>query len=436
MKRYERPRLYSLLLDGVDVLTNMHANTTIPEICGVAAAYEVTGEERYRKIVEAYWEQAVDKRGCFVTGGQTSGEIWTPPFEQASRLGIKNQEFCVVYNMMRLSQYLYRWTGDGKYADYWEKNLYNGIFVQSYYEDTQNQLLEENDPQRKGHLAYYLPLAAGSKIAWGNETDHFWCCHCTMVQANASFNDAIFFSEGDVNFQESYANFHESDTNFREGDTIRIAQYLPAEFTSEISGVVIKIRQEICNQAGKKLGNHAVDRDIKRRPDSLSMKYTIKGGGQVFTVKFRKPEWLVGDVSLHINDEEITEIMAENRANEDLINMVFEEDHISVTRKWSDDTVSLVLPMGLRAIALPDRTDTVAFQYGPVALAGLCAEERTIYGDINNPDSFMAASDERWWNRWRMDWRTVEQPVNFPFIPMYDIGYKTYTVYFPVRKNS
>jgi len=54
MKRYERPRLYDLLLNGIDALTNMHANTTIPEICGVAAAFEATGDERYRKIVEAY----------------------------------------------------------------------------------------------------------------------------------------------------------------------------------------------------------------------------------------------------------------------------------------------------------------------------------------------------------------------------------------------
>ena len=28
-----------------DVLTNMHANTTIPEVLGCAKAYEVTGEK-------------------------------------------------------------------------------------------------------------------------------------------------------------------------------------------------------------------------------------------------------------------------------------------------------------------------------------------------------------------------------------------------------
>ena len=55
MRKYERPRLTGPLLEGRDILTNMHANATIPEIHGCARAYEVTGEERYLRIVESYW---------------------------------------------------------------------------------------------------------------------------------------------------------------------------------------------------------------------------------------------------------------------------------------------------------------------------------------------------------------------------------------------
>lgn len=44
----------------------MHANTTIPEVLGAARAWEVTGEERWFNIVEAYWDQAVRKRGSSV----------------------------------------------------------------------------------------------------------------------------------------------------------------------------------------------------------------------------------------------------------------------------------------------------------------------------------------------------------------------------------
>lgn len=45
-------------------------------------------------------------------------------------LGDRNQEFCTVYNMVRLADYLYRFTGETVYADYIEKNLYNGFLAQ------------------------------------------------------------------------------------------------------------------------------------------------------------------------------------------------------------------------------------------------------------------------------------------------------------------
>ena len=53
-----------------------NANATIPEIHGCARAYEMTGEEQYRKVVENYWQLAVNRRGSFATGGQTAGESW------------------------------------------------------------------------------------------------------------------------------------------------------------------------------------------------------------------------------------------------------------------------------------------------------------------------------------------------------------------------
>ncbi|MDD7740474.1 MAG: glycoside hydrolase family 127 protein, partial [Lachnospiraceae bacterium] len=47
MRKLERKELFEAMLQKKDVLTNMHANATIPEIHGAAAAYGVTGEKRY-----------------------------------------------------------------------------------------------------------------------------------------------------------------------------------------------------------------------------------------------------------------------------------------------------------------------------------------------------------------------------------------------------
>ena len=65
MHRYYRRRLFDPLLAGDDILTNFHANQTIPEIHGAARAYEVTGDAKWRAIVEAYWDQAVTRRGAY-----------------------------------------------------------------------------------------------------------------------------------------------------------------------------------------------------------------------------------------------------------------------------------------------------------------------------------------------------------------------------------
>jgi DUF1680 family protein len=398
--RYERPHLYDPLLAGKDPLTNMHANTTIPEILGAARSYEVTGESRYREIVETYWKLAVTERGMFVTGGQTDGEIWTPPFKQSARLSDLNQEHCVVYNMMRLSQYLYRWTGDAVYADYWERNLYNGIFAQGYWEEDKHSTCNEDNPRPKGHLTYYLPLTFGSQKVWGSETDHFWCCHCTLVQANANVNESVFY---------------------RAGDDFYVSQYLAAELKTSVQGTEVTIRQITDPLAGENIRILPVNAEIWDRPSAWAMKYEISGGDKEFTVYFRRPFWLAGEPELEINGEKV------KTANE--------KGYIPVRRIWGNgDKVKLLLPKKLRAWPLADRPDQAAFIDGPVALAGLCKEERTLYGDIENPASFFTPDGERKWGSWQIKWRTIGQPVNIRFVPLYSIGYEPYTVYFPVKK--
>ena len=151
IRRYDRPRLFDRLAAGEDALTNQHANTTVPEAQGAARAWEVTGDERWRRIVEAYWRLGVTERGTYATGGQSSGEVWAPPGELASRLGFRTQEHCTVYNMMRLAETLLRWTGDPVYGDYWERNLWNGILAQQH-PDT-------------GMVAYFLPLYPGAEMS-------------------------------------------------------------------------------------------------------------------------------------------------------------------------------------------------------------------------------------------------------------------------------
>lgn len=409
MRRYERPRLFEPLLRGEDVLTNMHANTTVPEVLGAARAYEVTGEERYRKIVENYWRLAVDERGFFVTGGQSSGEVWTPPMMQSARLGKMTQEHCLVYHMMQLSEFLFRWTGESKYADYWERNLYNGIFAQGYWEAHNVFQLKQSIEPEKGLVTYYLPLTAGSRKKWGTETEDFWCCHCTLLQANAVHNRAIYYLEEDV---------------------LTVAQYLPSETEFSVNGNKISVVQVTGNEAGETIRILPEACRGFSRPESFESVLKIgivpETDGLLqeveFAIRARIPEWICKEALLTVNGQPV-------QGEED------GRGFVTIRRRWSNqDMLRIHLPKQLRCQSLPDRSDTVAFLDGPIVLAGLCSHEYMLYGDIEHPETMLTVEEEREWCAWNNNFRTVNQPIGLKFKPLYEIGNEVYTVYFQVKE--
>jgi len=376
MKRYDRPRLFEPLLAGEDVLTNMHANTTIPEIHGAARAWEVTGEERWRRIVEAYWRLAVTERGAYCTGGQTCGEIWTPPGEFSARLGDKNQEHCAVYNMMRLAEYLLRWTGDVSYADYWERNLYNGILAQQ-------------NPDT-GMVAYFLPLRAGSVKKWGTPTEDFWCCHGTLVQAHAMYANNIYCDDS---------------------EGLVVWQYIPSGLAWEWNGVTV--RATLTNEPQS---------TSPRRPTSAAYELRIECDQSCeFTLRLRMPWWLRDQPDIAVNGE-----------RQDIA--VRPSSFVTLRRTWKRDVVHVELPKELSACPLPDAPDMVAFMDGPVVLAGLCDEERSLHGDQDHPEAILAPDNEREWSEWLPGYRTRNQPQNLRFIPLYEVRDEHYAIYFPIQK--
>ncbi len=386
IERYTRNRLFDALLEGRDALTNLHANTTIPEIHGAARAYEVTGDERWRRIVEAYWKCAVDDRGFYCTGGQTSGEIWTPPFEFAARRGDKNQEHCTVYNMIRLADYLFRWSGDVKYSDYIERNLYNGILAQQH-------------PQT-GMVSYFLPLEAGGRKRWGSPTCDFWCCHGSVVQAHALNHTLI---------------------GFVDGEELVISQYIPARLAATVAGSKVALDLTFDQQATGAADNNASAAGARHRPTSWAFKLKVTCEQPVdMVLSLRVPWWAAGAPTLRINGQ--TERVTTSRPG-----------FHSIRRRWHDDTIQWVIPKEIRTAPIPDEPATVAFLDGPVVLAGLCDREITLTGDLRRAARLLAPDNERQWGTWLSGWRTVGQPANVRLRPLYEIVDEPYTVYFPIR---
>jgi DUF1680 family protein len=383
LQRYDRPRLFDRLLAGEDPLTNRHANTTIPEAHGAARAYEVTGDERWRQIAEAYWRCAVTDRGTFCTGGQTNGEIWTPPFAFSARLGDKNQEHCTVYNMMRLADYLLRWSGDVAYADYIERNLYNGILAQQHPET--------------GMIAYFLPLRAGGHKVWGTPTEDFWCCHGSLVQAHTLHN--------------AYAYYEEQDG-------LAVCQFIPTELDWVRDGNPVTIRQTLDHESST--GRPRDPDGSLHRPQHWVSELAVRcAGPATFALKIRLPWWLSGEARILVNGE-----LAATSATP--------SSWAAIRRTWREDTVRIELPKALSTCPLPDEPGTVAFMDGPVVLAALCDEEVTLHGDLNRPQTMLVPDNEREWSDWQLGYRTTGQDRGVRLVPLFEIRDEPYTVYLPV----
>ena len=405
LKRYYRGRLFDPLLEGKDVLTNMHANTTIPEIMGCARAFEVTGDKKYLDIVKAYWKCAVTDRGIFVTGGQTQGEIWTPKMKFKARLGDKNQEHCTVYNMIRLADFLFKQTKDPLYSQYIEYNVQNGIKAQTYW-----QGMPYEGSKGEGLLTYFLPLKAGSKKDWAGEKDSFFCCHGTMVQANAAWNRHIFYQDG---------------------NSIYVTQYLNAEadFVTEDVPVKVRVREDRMNGSLMNSSENNAKQTVTdttaayaNKPDFKKYIISVETGENAeITLYVRIPEWIDKKAAIYINDE----LVAETKKC----------DFVKIKRVWDkEDTVTVILPIGLKFITLPDDNTVGAFRYGSEVLAGITKEERVLTIETADPCKELSADTERQWGDFRTFYKTENLDPGISFMKLNEVGYEPYQVYFKIKK--
>lgn len=386
-ERYSHPSIFKKLSDGGDPLSNCHANASIPWAQGAAKMYEVTGDEKWLGLVKSFWKCAVTDREAFCTGGQNSGEFWIPPHKLGMFIGERTQEFCTVYNMVRLADYLFRFTEETSYLDYIEKNLYNGFLAQ------QNKYT--------GMPAYFLPMKSGSTKKWGSKTRDFWCCHGTTVQAHTIYPQLCFYEDCEEN-------------------RLVIGQYINSEYArSENITIIQSVDMKYYNDGA------SFDEHDDSRMSRWYIKLNIKAEKpEKFTLSLRIPEWISGAPVIFINGEEIKSVTAEN-------------GYFDINRIWENDTVNLYFPAALTTYTLPDMPKLTAFSEGPVVLAGLCEKDCGICMRDGKPESAVTYTTEHTYSTfpWQQSvYRTIDQPENFDLVPLYDITDERYTVYF-TRKN-
>ena len=228
MDRYYRPRLFDRLLEGKDVLTNKHANTTIPEAQGMARAYEVTGESKWRDAALAYWKCAVTTRGAV---RHRRPDQWRDldPARKALRPPGRQEP-----GALRRLQH--------DPAGGLPFPLDRGRAIRRLHRTQPAQRHPGPADPQTGMVTYFLPLAPGRRRRGALPRTISGAAHGTLVQAQSRHDRYIYYSDG--------------------GDIV-IAQYIPSEASWSCKGTPVRIAQTMLREAD----DHRVDiEDPASRP--------------------------------------------------------------------------------------------------------------------------------------------------------------------------
>lgn len=107
--------------DVFELRENMHAHTFHMTLLGLAALYNATGKQEYRDVVTGAVNRLADE-WIFLTGGMSSLERYVPHKYYNARNQI---EVCPQHTWILLLDQLLRWTGEQRYMDEIERDLFN-----------------------------------------------------------------------------------------------------------------------------------------------------------------------------------------------------------------------------------------------------------------------------------------------------------------------
>lgn len=320
-------KLQDKLAAGIDALQGLHSNTQIPKLIGSARQYELTGNERDRKIAEFSWETIVNHHS-YANGGNSMGEYLSVPDKLSDRLGSNTCETCNTYNMLKLTQYLYEWTNDARYIDYYERALYNHILASQH--------------PVEGRVCYFLSLGMGSMKGFGSKTNNFSCCMGSGFENHSKYGGAIY--SHDTENEKLYVNL-----------------YIPSVLSWKEKGMVVRMETDY------------PERDkITIRLDECPTQQT--------EINLRYPGWATSGISVKVNGKK--QQINTQPASYIAINRKWKKG----------DKIEIELPMSLYTVNMPDNADRRAVFYGPSLLAGVFGKEERKMGDIPvfvNPEKSM-----------------------------------------------
>ncbi|GAB3816866.1 hypothetical protein GCM10028820_16850 [Tessaracoccus terricola] len=337
---FDEVELFRALAEGRDVLAGLHANTTIPKLVGAMTRYRIFTEdadlyatldaaeqadlEMYRMAAENFWQIVVDDH-TYANGGNSYSEHFHGPdtlFEYGTS-GVtggygenSTSEGCNEYNMLKLTNLLFRAHPDVKYTDFYETTFINAV-VSTQNPDT-------------GMVTYFQPMTAGYAKVFGHPLGEFWCDHGTGIEK----------------FTMLSAGFYSTDD-----ESVWVNQFHSSVFTSPEHSLVLT-----------QTGDVPVTDTV-----SLTVAGTGDGDPDGTVLRLRKPAWLAAEPTLTVNGATV-----DQAALADATPQVAGYVSFPVS---AGDEITWRLPAEVTVDDETENPNWVAFKYGPVLLAAELSRE-------------------------------------------------------------
>lgn len=184
-ERLHHKKILDPLAAGQDILVDIHANTQIPKLIGLARRHELSGDPTCARAARFFWER-VTQHHSYVIGGNADREYFFGPDRIAEHITEQTCESCNTYNMLKLTRHLFSWRPHGALFDYYERAHLNHI-------------LAHQNPET-GMFTYMMPLMSGAAREFSTPVESFWCCLCTGMESHAKHGDSIWWEGGDTLF--------------------------------------------------------------------------------------------------------------------------------------------------------------------------------------------------------------------------------------------
>lgn len=236
-KRYSHKMFLEPLSQGIDNLDNKHANTQIPKFIGFERIAELSHDKQYAKAGSFFWDTVTTNRSL-AFGGNSRREHFPAKESCIDFVNVNDgPESCNSYNMLKLTEDLFRIHPSAKYADYYERTIYNHI-------------LSSQHPEHGGYV-YFTPARPRQYRVYSALNEAMWCCVGTGMENHGKYNQFIYTHSKDSLFLNL---FIASKLNWKEKG--------------------IKIKQETAF------------------PDEEQTKLTVTEGSSWFKLMVRYPVWV------------------------------------------------------------------------------------------------------------------------------------------------